>query len=149
MSVFSFTGIVQTITTAFLSFLLIPTQGVYGFVLATIGANIVTALFTFFYSNSYKYLSVNDWDKEALTEMLRFSIPLIPTSILWWLISGLNRPLLEDYVGLFALGLMAVAGKLPGIMNLIFNFFSKRGLLLLLKNIRNLILLSITIRCFR
>lgn len=48
MSVFSFTGIVQTITTAFLSFLLIPTQGVYGFVLATIGANIVTALFTFF-----------------------------------------------------------------------------------------------------
>lgn len=94
-------------------------------------------------------MSVNDWDKEALTEMLRFSIPLIPTSILWWLISGLNRPLLEDYVGLFALGLMAVAGKLPGIMNLIFNFFSKRGLLLLLKNIRNLILLSITIRCFR
>ena len=35
------------------------------FVLATIGANIATALFTFFYSNSYKYLSINDWDKEA------------------------------------------------------------------------------------
>lgn len=49
MSVFSFTGIVQTITTAFLSFLLIPTQGVYGFVLATIGANIATALFAFLF----------------------------------------------------------------------------------------------------
>lgn len=125
MSVFSFTGIVQTVTTAFLSFLLIPTQGVYGFVLATIGANIATALFTFFYSKSYKYLSIRDFEKEALIEMLRFSVPLIPTAILWWLISGLNRPLLEDYVGLFALGLMAVAGKLPSMMNLIFNFFQQ------------------------
>ena len=52
MSVFSFTGIVQTITTTLLSFLLIPTQGVYGFVLATIGANIATALFTFLYSST-------------------------------------------------------------------------------------------------
>ena len=138
MSVFSFTGIVQTITTTLLSFLLIPTQGVYGFVLATIGANIATALFTFFYSNSYKYLSINDWDKEALTEMLRFSIPLIPTSILWWLISGLNRPLLEDYVGLFALGLMAVAGKLPGIMNLIFNFFQQAWIVTVVEEYKKL-----------
>ena len=138
MSVFSFTGIVQTITTAFLSFLLIPTQGVYGLVLATIGANIATALFAFFYSNSYKYLSVNDWDKEALTEMLRFSIPLIPTSILWWLISGLNRPLLEDYVGLFALGLMAVAGKLPGIMNLVFNFFQQAWIVTVVEEYKKL-----------
>ena len=95
-----------------------------------------------FYSNSYKYLSVNDWDKEALTEMLRFSIPLIPTSILWWLISGLNRPLLEDYVGLFALGLMAVAGKLPGIMNLVFNFFQQAWIVTVVEE-------YITIRCFR
>ena len=48
-------------------------------------------------SNVGYEMCIRDRDKEALTEMLRFSIPLIPTSILWWLISGLNRPLLEDY----------------------------------------------------
>ena len=67
MSVFSFTGIVQTDNDSISFFSFDTYPGVYGFVLATIGANIVTALFTFFYSNSYKYLSVNDWDKEALT----------------------------------------------------------------------------------
>lgn len=125
MSVFSFTGIVQTVTTAVLSFILIPAQGVYGFVAATIGSNTVAALFTFFYSGSYRYLSLDAFDKRSLIEMLRFSIPLIPTAVLWWLVSGLNRPLLEEYVGLFALGLMAVAGKLPGMMSLVFNFFQQ------------------------
>lgn len=125
MAVFSYTGILQTGAIAFFSFLLIPTLNVYGFVLATIFSNIISALFTFFYSRSYRYLSFGAFDHACLKEMLRYSVPLIPTTVMWWLISGLNRPLLEEYVGLFALGLIAVAGKLPNVMNLVFNLFQQ------------------------
>ena len=125
MSVFSYTGIIQTGAVALFSFLFIPRYGVYGFVVATILSNILSALFTFVYSRSYQYLSLEAFDKAALSEMLKFSIPLIPTAIMWWLISGLNRPLLETYVGLFALGLIAVSGKLPGVMSMVFNFFQQ------------------------
>lgn len=140
MSVFSFTGIIQTFTTAGLSIAFIPRFGVYGFVVATIVSNLATALFTFFYSKSYEYLSVTNIQLKSLKELLQFSIPLIPTAVLWWLVSGLNRPLLEQYAGLFALGLMAVASKLPTIMNLVFTFSNRLGLLLLLRNSRRKIL---------
>lgn len=125
MSVFSYTGIIQTGTVALFSFLLIPKYGVYGFVVATILSNVLSALFTFIYSKSYKYLALYAFDKVTLSEMLKFSVPLIPTAIMWWLISGLNRPLLEQYVGLFALGLIAVANKLPSVMSMVFNFFQQ------------------------
>lgn len=125
MSVFSYTGILYSGVLALCSFLLVPSYGVYGFVLATMFSNISTTIFAFAYSRSYQYLSLKAFDRRSLSEMLRFSIPLIPTAIMWWLVSGLNRPLLEQYVGLFALGLMAVAGKLPGVMSLVFNFFQQ------------------------
>lgn len=125
MSVFSFTGIIQSLCLALLSFLLIPSRGVYGYVWAIILSNAITGAFTFIYSQSYKYLSIHSFSKQRLLEMLHFSIPLIPTAILWWLVSSLNRPLLEQYVGIFAIGLLAVGNKLPGLMNLMFNLFQQ------------------------
>lgn len=125
MSVFSFTGIVQTFMMAGLSLALIPQMGVYGFVIATITSNIATAMFTFIYSKSYQYLSLRAFSIASLKEMLHFSLPLIPTAILWWLVSGLNRPILEEYTGLFSIGLLAVAMKLPSIVNLTFGFFQQ------------------------
>lgn len=125
MSVFSFTGIINSLTIALFSILLIPQMEVQGYVFAIIIANIITGLFTFFYSHSYQYLSLKAFNISALREMLHFSIPLMPTAIMWWLISGLNRPLLEEYCSLFAVGLLAVALKLPSLINLIFGFFQQ------------------------
>jgi len=125
MSVFTYTGIIQSLTIAGTSILLIPSLGVYGFVLAMMIANVITTLFTLVYSKSYQYLSISSWDTSSLKEMLVFSLPLIPTAILWWLILALNRPLLEQYVGVFAIGLLAVANKLPSLLNIVFGFFQQ------------------------
>ncbi len=64
-----------------------------------------------------------DWD--YLKRMLKYSIPLIPTGVMWWLVSGLNRPLLEQHVGMFAIGLFAVANKLPNVMIMVFGLFQQ------------------------
>lgn len=125
MSVFSFTGIISSLTIATFSILFIPKMGVKGYVFAIILANTITGLFTFFYSHSYRYLSFRAFNIPTLWEMLRFSIPLMPTAIMWWLVAGLNRPLLEEYHGLFSIGLLAVAFKLPSFINLIFGFFQQ------------------------
>lgn len=125
MSVFSFTGIISSMTIALFSILFIPQIGVRGYVYAIILANIITGSFTFFYSRAYSYLSFQAFNIPTLWEMLRFSIPLIPTAIMWWLVAGLNRPLLEEYYGLFSIGLLAVAFKLPSFINLIFGFFQQ------------------------
>lgn len=125
MSVFSYTGIIQSFGIALLSFLLIPSMGVVGYVIASVLACMCAAVFSFIYSKSYQYVSLRAFDKDFLREMLKFSLPLIPASVMWWVVSSLNRPLLESYVGMFAIGLFAIANKLPSILNSVFGFFQK------------------------
>lgn len=125
MSVFSFTGIIQSFSIASFSFLFIPKWGVNGYVIASVFSCLCSALFSFIYSKSYRFLSFRGFDRSCLKEMLAYSLPLVPTSLMWWIVSSLNRPLLEKYVGLFAIGLFAVANKLPTVLNMVFGFFQK------------------------
>lgn len=133
MSVFSFTGIIQSLSVASFSFLFILPLGVYGYVLALILSNVITAFFSFVYSKSYRYLSIGSFRLIELKEMLRYSVPLIPSAILWWLVLGLNRPLLEQYVGMFAIGLLAVSNKLSSMMSMVYDFFQQAWLITVLQ----------------
>lgn len=136
MSVFSFTGIIQSISIALFSFLLIPQWNIWGYVMAMIIANIITFLFTFFYSHSYKYLSVKQFRIAELKEMLHYSIPIIPSSILWWFVTGINRPLLEQYTGVFFIGLLAVANKFTSIMSMTYNLFQQAWMVTVLEEFK-------------
>lgn len=125
MSVFSWTGIIQAFGFAIMSCFLIPFWGVTGFVVACMISYLLSGVFAFVYSKSYNYLSLTAFSYPFLKKMLAYSIPLVPTSIMWWLVSSLNRPLMEQYTGMFAIGLFAVANKLPSFVNLVFGFFQK------------------------
>ena len=61
------------------------------------------------------------WPKRAafkpdLKRLLLFSIPLVPSGIMWWMISSLNRPMLEKCVSLAAVGIYAVGCKIPSLI---------------------------------
>jgi O-antigen/teichoic acid export membrane protein len=124
MKIYSTTGIILTVSTALFSFLIIPKFGVYGYVLALIYSNILAIIYAFIFSRSFKYLSFCVIKKSVCREMLRYSVPLIPNSIMWWLVGALNRPLMEKYLGLHSIGIFAVANKFPGILNVIFSVFA-------------------------
>lgn len=122
--IYSLSGLLLSIFTAIFSFFLIPNYQVDGFVIAIISANFVTALITFLISSSLKYVTFAFcWD--YCKEMLRYSIPLVPNIVMWTLISYFNRPLLENYCGMFYVGLFAFANKFPSIMNLVYNIFQQ------------------------
>lgn len=121
---YSYTGLVRTLSLALLSFLLIPGYKVFGYVLAIILSNLISALYAFAFSRSFRYFSFRDVDTGRYKEMLRYSIPLIPNAIIWWLVSSLNRPIMEKYVGLAAIGIYAVANKFPTLISTVFTYFA-------------------------
>lgn len=124
MVVFSMTGIVLTVSTAIFSFLLIPFLGVYGYILSLIFSNFVAAIYSFVFAQLYNYISFSAYKWSFCKLMLKFSIPLIPNGIMWWFISALNRPVMENYVGLSGIGLFAIANKFPNVITLIFAAFT-------------------------
>ena len=109
--VFSVAGIVLTVGTALFSFFFIPRLGVVGFVLSLVLANWVTTAYSLFCSTAYRFISLPAISWERCREMLKYSIPLIPNGVMWWLVSALNRPIMEANLGMHAIGLFAVANK--------------------------------------
>jgi len=122
MALYSISGVVLTISIALFSFLLIPNWGVRGYVYAIIIAQVVTTIYTSFRGHIHTYFSVRKIMKKPLIEMLSYSLPLAPNSIMWWLITGLNRPIMENKLGLAAIGIYAVASKISGVINSLTSF---------------------------
>jgi O-antigen/teichoic acid export membrane protein len=124
MKVFSITGIILALSTALFSFFIVPKWGIYGYVIALISANLLAAVYSFLFSGSFKYFATATIKKTVCMEMLKYSIPLIPNVIMWWLVNTLNRPLMEGYLGMHAVGIFAVANKFPGILSMLFGVFT-------------------------
>ena len=57
--------------------------------------------------------------KDVATDMLKYSIPLIPASLCWWLTSGSDRWFISHYVGLDANGVYAIAARFTGIIQVL------------------------------
>ena len=121
MAVFSFSGIVLAASTAILGFLMIPNHGVEGFLKSQILANVVTILFSFIVMRLHQYVVLSKLRIDLLKEMLKYSVPMIPNSLLWWVIASFNRVTMEAYIGVYYLGLYAIASKLPSILTSLIN----------------------------
>ena len=124
MKVFTLTGIVFTISIALSSFVLLPTMGLTGYLWSYVFANVVSSVFSLVMSKSYRYLSAGDIDKSKCRELLIYGIPIIPNTIMWWLVSGINRPIMETSLGLTAVGLFAVANKIPAVISMLCGIFN-------------------------
>ncbi len=124
MTIYSVTGIVQFASIAGFAFLFLPNYGLSGYLWSLILANIVAALFSFLMSGAKQYFSFSSISKSHLMDLLKYGIPLIPNTIMWWLINGINRPIMEVNLGLDAVGVYAVASKIPAILSMLFIIFS-------------------------
>ncbi len=121
---YSIAGIVLTFAIAFFSILFIPKLGLYGYAYALIAAHVVTAIYSFIAAKSYKYLTLHNSTVSSVKEMLAYSAPLLPNGIMWWLVDGVNRPVMEKFLGLSAIGIYAVAQKFSGLLYSMLNVFT-------------------------
>lgn len=121
--IYSLSGIVLTGMTAIFGFILIPLNGLKGFFLSLVLANLVTLIYTVVHSRSFQFWDTKKINFSKYKELIQYSTPLIPNAIMWWVISSLNRPMLEKEVGLDGIGILAVALKVPSIINVLFGVF--------------------------
>lgn len=124
IKVYSSTGVVLAFFTALYAFLFIPKWGLTGYIYSIVAANLTATLYSFIFSGSYRYCKINGYNKVFLNRLLAYGIPLIPNSVMWWLVNGVNRPVMETTLGLYSIGLFAVASKFPGVLTLLSTVFS-------------------------
>lgn len=94
-----------------------------GYVLSVVIADALMCVFLFFAGKLYKSLSPKAVDKKIAGNMLKFSIPYIPTTIMWLITSVSDRYIVTYFRSAEENGLYAVAYKLPTILSLVGGVF--------------------------
>lgn len=98
--------------------------GFYGLFLSQIISNILCSLFLLLRIKIYSYISINNYSKKELYELLKYSLPLIPGNICWWIVSISDRVILSNMIGYSSNGIYSVSNKFSNAFITIFNMFN-------------------------
>lgn len=100
-------------------FLVVFKFGIKGYLLANILSYSSVAIMIFFTEKMYRSFNNFHIDRVLFKEMFKYSIALVPNSLLWWITNSADRFMVTYYIGLTANGLYAVAYKLPSLLSTI------------------------------
>lgn len=123
---YSISGVISGITTITLNivFIVFIGMGAKGMLLAILIANTLNVVYLFLRLKIYKYSKREEYSKSKLKEMLKYSIPLIPNSISWWIMSVSDRTIISMILGMSQNGIYAISNKFPAILSSLFGMFN-------------------------
>lgn len=115
-------------------FLLGLNMGVAGYFLAYIVANIITAIYGAAQCNLVSSLKESSFDKKLFKKMTSYSVILIPTTFMWWIMNFLDRIMITGMMGVSESGIYAVSYKIPTILSSVSSIFMQAWLFSAIKN---------------
>ncbi|KRG09608.1 hypothetical protein ACA29_22975 [Lederbergia galactosidilytica] len=127
VKVFAINGILIAFTIAFMNVVFIAwfKLGIKGYLLATIIGLLVSFIYINVSTNLVKYVKFSTINSSMSKTMLKYSVPLMPNSIMWWIINASSRYFILIFSGTFYNGLFAVAAKIPSILSIFNSIFFK------------------------
>lgn len=105
-------------------FLLVFHMRAEGMLLGTIMGQSVCILYLFFSLNLYKYIRIQKFDKNSSKRLLKYSIPLIPNSISWWIFNASDRVIVSAILGVAQNGILSAASKFSTVYITFYNIFN-------------------------
>lgn len=125
VKIFSIDGIIATATTlAFNLLFLGPFHwGVTGYIVAIIASDACSIMFLFVTCKLWNYVKIKRVGKSILSEMLKYSVPMMPSIILWWIINVSDRYMVTYFIDSSANGLYTAASKIPNFIIMFSSIF--------------------------
>lgn len=126
VSLYTFASICQTIVlvVANIVSLLVFKLGIQGYLLSYVISYFCATLILFFGGKEYHYwTSPFQIKKEEVTKMMKYSLPMIPNTISWWVSNSSDKYMLAAICGVTINGIYSVAYKIPTILSVVFSIF--------------------------
>jgi len=123
---YSVSGVIFTIVSLVsnLFFIIVLEYKVNGLILSNIIAAAVTFIYVEYKLRLINYFNFKYISRKFNLKLIKFSLPLIPNVVSWWVMNGSVRTLLTHYEGMQANGLFAIANKFPSILLMLNTIFS-------------------------
>lgn len=122
-------GILCTVVTClfYVLFLRVLHLGPTGYLLAVICADGLSTVFLFVVTKTWRYIDFRRYDVALLEKMLRYSLPLVPASIFWWVTNASDHffvaAMLEN--GTAWTAVLGASYKLPTILSIVSTIFTE------------------------
>lgn len=134
---FAAKGIFHTATTIGLNilFLLVLRTNVEGYLCAILLSDVIAILFGFIGCKMWRVIPQIRLDKKLIGEMLRYSVPMMPTIIAWWVMQTSDKYVVIAFCGMAASGIYSVAYKIPSILSVVTSIFNQAWQISAVKNL--------------
>jgi len=99
--------------------------GNMGYLLSVICADICSVLFLTYMARLPKYFILFGTDRDVRKAMIRFAIPMIPTTVMWWIINVSDNFFVSEMLGFAESGIYKAAYRLPNMIALLSGIFSQ------------------------
>lgn len=117
--------IIGGIVTIILNIVLIVKFGLGGkaLLLSTIISNFFISIYLIFKLKIYKMINFIYKDKQTIKELIKYSAPLIPNQISWWIMNVSDRTIISAILGVSENGIYSIANKIPNIFSGLYSVF--------------------------
>jgi O-antigen/teichoic acid export membrane protein len=135
IKLFAADGIGATLTTVIfnLFFLLVFGLGVKGYILSIICSDILSIVFLYITGGVARQINFRGIFP-VMRAMLRYSAPLVPTYVLWWITSASDRWFVIGMVGEAQNGIYSAAYKIPSLLMMFTTLFFQAWQLSVIEN---------------
>lgn len=118
-------GVVNTIIVVVSNILMLVIFefGIQGYLLSMILGSAVSTVYLFVTCSLGKYIDLKHSNNKVLTKMFKYSAPMIPNSISWWVSNAADRYIVTGYCGVEQNGIYSVAYKIPTILTIFTSIF--------------------------
>ncbi len=134
---FAVQGIVHTLSVIIsnIIMLVVLKKGLTGYLLSVIIGYIVPSVLIFFKAKIYNYLKFVKFDISLTKNMLRYSIPMIPTLLAWAINNNIDKYMILAKMGLSENGIYSAAHKIPTLMTTVILIFTQAWQLSAIENV--------------
>lgn len=104
-------------------FIVIFDFGAYGMLLGYFLGYFLVSIYLFFNIKIYNFLKISSYKKDILHELLRYSVPLVPNSLSWWIFNSSDRLIVSSILSVAQNGILSASLKFSTIITTLYNIF--------------------------
>lgn len=123
---YAFASFLAAVTTVILNvvFIVFLKWGAYGMLSASLIGNIICSIYIFIVKRIYKYISIKDYSKKLLKKLWKYSLPLVPNALSWWIFNSSDRIIVSSILGIAQNGILSASYKFSAVYITIYNVFN-------------------------
>ena len=123
---FAFQGVLNTMLTVLLNILFLVgfNMGINGYVLSIVLADLLSTVFLLFAAKLYRAFKIKKTSGHVMWELMRFCLPLVPSTVFWWITGVSDRYMVAYMCSDEMNGLYAAAYKIPTLLTYVVVIFN-------------------------